>query len=237
MDTANPKAQTNNRGKKLIIIALCLLVIFGALLFEPLRDLTWRVTEFVLDKDGARKAILAYPYSIAYYTVLCAVQVVVAPIPGEVTGLLGGYIFGWARGFVYATLGLTIGSAINVLIGRFFERVFLEKVIPTGLLDSFEAKSKRWGLATVFLLFLFPGAPKDTLCYLFGLTRLPVLSFLVVSSLARMPGTLVLCLQGDKAFEGEWTFFIILTLISMVIIIPMVIYKDRIFTRLGLGLK
>jgi len=38
------------------------------------------------------------------------VVVVVAPIPGEVTGILGGYLFGEWLGFLYSTIGLTLGS-------------------------------------------------------------------------------------------------------------------------------
>ena len=38
------------------------------------------------------------------------VVVVVAPIPGEVTGILGGYLFGEWLGFLHSTIGLTLGS-------------------------------------------------------------------------------------------------------------------------------
>src|SRR3989441_8265656 len=39
-----------------------------------------------------------------------SLQVIIAPIPGEVTGLLGGFVFGQWLGFVYSTVGLTVGS-------------------------------------------------------------------------------------------------------------------------------
>src|SRR5437899_4889134 len=46
-----------------------------------------------------------------------ALQVIIAPIPGEVTGLLGGFVFGQWLGFFYSTVGLTIGS-LGGLWGR-----------------------------------------------------------------------------------------------------------------------
>ena len=36
-------------------------------------------------------------------------QVLFAPFPGEATGFIGGYIFGAFRGFVYSSIGLSVG--------------------------------------------------------------------------------------------------------------------------------
>ena len=49
------------------------------------------------------------------FIVLQALQVIIAPIPGEVTGILGGFLFGEWVGLIYSTIGLTPG-----LGGRFW---------------------------------------------------------------------------------------------------------------------
>ena len=49
------------------------------------------------------------PYSSAVFILLQALQVVVSPIPGELTGVVGGYVYGKAFGFLLSTLGLTLG--------------------------------------------------------------------------------------------------------------------------------
>lgn len=220
--------------KWFLVGILVLLAALTVLYWGPLHDFAVRVTRFMLDKEGARAQILAHPHSLLYFIGLQAIQVIISPIPGELSSFLAGLVFGWGPGFFYATIGLTIGSLINVCLGRIFERVFLEKIIPARILDSFEKKAKKWGLFTVFMLFLFPGAPKDTLCYLFGLSRIPIWVFLLVSSVARMPGTLVLCLQGDKVVEGDWTVFIVLTLGAIALIVPAYLFKDRIFKIFGI---
>ena len=223
-------------AKKYILLGILVLIALGALLlFGPLRNFIWETTSFLLDKDGARKYILAQPHAGLYFIGLQVLQVIFSPIPGELSCFLGGLIFGWLTGFLYSCLGLTIGSLVNISLGRFFERVFLEKIIPARHLNNFEARSRRWGLATVFILFLFPGAPKDIFCYLFGLTRIPIIPFLLVSSVARMPGTLVLSLQGAQVIEGEWTSFILITVAGLVVSIPALIYKKQIFRRLGIS--
>ncbi len=224
-----------NGRRWLLLVLLIALVGLGVAFYGPLKDFTWRVTEFLLDVEGARAYILEHqPYSIFYFIGLQVLQVIISPIPGEVSCFLGGLVFGWALGFLYSCIGLTIGSLVNVSVGRAFERVFLEKIIPVRVLDRFEARAKKWGLLSVFILFLFPGAPKDTLCFLFGLTRIPIIPFLLVSSVARMPGTLVLNLQGAKVIEGDWTFFIILTVTGIAVAVPALIFKERIFRRFGI---
>ncbi len=52
------------------------------------------------------------------FIVIQALQVVIAPIPGEVTGLLGGFVFGQWLGFFYSTVGLTAGSLLAFWVGR-----------------------------------------------------------------------------------------------------------------------
>lgn len=229
----------NNRSKteKALLIGLLIaLVALFILFFGPIRDFAWRITQFLMDEEGARRYFQErQPYSAFYYIGLSVLQVVISPIPGELACFLGGLIFGWGPGFVYATIGLTLGSLINVGIGRFFERLFLEKFIPARILDKFEARMDKYGLITVFILFVFPGAPKDVMCYLFGLSRIPILQFLVVSSIARMPGTFVLSLQGASVFEGDWSMFIYLTIGGMAVVIPLLIFKEKILNKLGIN--
>jgi len=49
---------------------------------------------------------------------LQALQVIIAPIPGEVTGILRGFLFGEWLGLVYSTIGLTLGSVAAFGVGR-----------------------------------------------------------------------------------------------------------------------
>lgn len=52
----------------------------------------------------------ADPYDQLVFMAVQVIQVVIAPIPGEVTGFIGGYIYGPIMGTIYSTIGLTLGS-------------------------------------------------------------------------------------------------------------------------------
>lgn len=69
------------------------------------------------------------PFAIVGFVVLQVLQVVVAPIPGEVTGLIGGYLYGPVAGVVLSTIGLTLGSYIAFALARVFGRPFVERFV------------------------------------------------------------------------------------------------------------
>ncbi len=224
-----------NQAEWGLLFGLAVLGLLAFILLSPLKGWTTHTMTLLGDKEAARTYILSYqPYSALYFIGLQIFQVIIAVIPGELAGFVGGFIFGSGLGFFYSTIGLILGTCIAVVIGRIFERVFLEKIIPQRLLDRFSSRIERWGLLSVFIFFLMPGVPKDYMSYLIGLTRLPLVPFIIVSSLARMPGTLVLSLQGAKVFEGDWIFLTVLTLSALTILIPLLIFNDRILVYFGL---
>ena len=59
-------------------------------------------------------------------------QVVIAPIPGELTGVVGGFLFGTWRAVVYSSLGLTVGSAVAFMLARLIGLPFVKLFVPAG---------------------------------------------------------------------------------------------------------
>ena len=55
------------------------------------------------------------PLSFIGFIFLQALQVIAAPVPGEVTGVLGGYLYGSFLGIILSTMGLTLGSWLAFL--------------------------------------------------------------------------------------------------------------------------
>src|SRR5437867_6553862 len=47
-----------------------------------------------------------------------ALQVIISPIPGEITGPVGGVLFGTWLAVVYSTIGLTVGTLFSFWVGR-----------------------------------------------------------------------------------------------------------------------
>jgi uncharacterized membrane protein YdjX (TVP38/TMEM64 family) len=115
-----------------------------------------------------------------------ALQVIIAPIPGDVTGLLGGFVFGQGLGFFYSTLGLTIGSLGAFGVGRWLGAAFVQGLVGPQVWERMGFLVEAEGAILCFIIYLIPGLPKDIVCYLFGVSPMPFWIFAVVSPLARI---------------------------------------------------
>ncbi len=166
------------------------------------------------------------------FVLLQATQVVLAPIPGEVTGFLAGFLFGPWWGFFYAMIGLAIGSSIAFYLARLFRRTFarrFEKSLYFQRLSHFMAKR---GILAAFVCFLIPGFPKDYLSYFLGLFPIPWSTFLIIMILGRIPGTLALTLQGAATYERNWTLLALVTAVSLIFFGLFYLFRDRIYRYL-----
>lgn len=123
-------------------------------------------------------------------------QVVLAPIPGQLTGMVGGFVFGFWRGLALNVAGNAAGSLTAMLLTRFFGEKVMRPFVPARIQERFDATMHRGGLGNFFMLFLLPGTPKDSICFMAGLTRFPVWKLLLVNSLGRLPGLVVLTFTG-----------------------------------------
>jgi uncharacterized membrane protein YdjX (TVP38/TMEM64 family) len=167
-------------------------------------------------------------YSPLAYILLQIIQVVIAPIPGGAIEFLGGYLFGVKAGFVFSMVGLTVGSLVAFSLARIFEKIAVEKFVSKETRKKFDYLVEHQGAILSFILFLIPGFPKDALCYILGLTPMHLGIFLVISTIGRIPGTLMACLQGGKAFEHQYKTFLVLLGISGLALLVFYIYHEEI---------
>jgi uncharacterized membrane protein YdjX (TVP38/TMEM64 family) len=168
------------------------------------------------------------PYSPLAYILLQILQVIVAPIPGGAVEFLGGYLFGVKAGFFYSMIGLALGSWVAFSLARVFEKWAVEKFVPLQTRKKFDYLIEHEGVMLSLLLFLIPGFPKDALCYILGLTPMHVGIFLTISTVGRVPGVLMACLQGAKAFDHQYETFLILLGISALVILAFYVYHEEI---------
>jgi uncharacterized membrane protein YdjX (TVP38/TMEM64 family) len=81
----------------------------------------------------------------AAFIVIQALQVVLAPIPGEFTGAVGGFIFGGVPTILYSSLGLTIGSIMAFLAARIMGLPLVRLFVSKTSLEKFHFLTERRG--------------------------------------------------------------------------------------------
>jgi len=181
------------------------------------------------DHQEFKKTISSYgAYAPLAFILLQVLQIVIAPIPGGAVEFLGGVLFGVKAGFIYSMIGLTLGSWLAFSLARIFEKVAVEKFVSKQTRKKFDYLVEHQGAILSFVLFLIPGFPKDALCYILGLTPMHLGIFLTISTIGRIPGTLMATLQGAKAFEHQYVLFLILLGLSALVILIFYIYHEEI---------
>ncbi len=215
------------------ILFIGLLAIFAFFVIYEYNSQCWnqivKLYTLLQDNHRLKRFITSFgAHSPLAYILLQIIQVIIAPIPGGAIEFLGGYLFGVGAGFVYSMIGLTLGSLFAFWIARIFEKVAVEKLVSPRTRKKFDYLVGHEGVILSFLLFLIPGFPKDALCYILGLTPMHLGIFLAISTIGRIPGTLMACLQGGKAFDHQYKTFLILLGISALILLVFYIYHNEI---------
>lgn len=139
-------------------------------------------------------------------------------IPGEPFELGAGFVFGWLGGLVLCLIGTAIAATIIFLMVKKWGIKIAEAFFPREKLlrFSFLQNEKKLNLL-VFILFLIPGTPKSMITYLIGLTPMKLSTFLLITSVARIPSVLSSTIPGSLAQSGNLTAALITYGITAVI--------------------
>jgi uncharacterized membrane protein YdjX (TVP38/TMEM64 family) len=191
----------------------------------------WENLEEIYSSRERLRAFLLVlgPHSSAIFVLLQAFQVVLSPIPGELTGIVGGYVYGTTFGFILSSIGLALGSWIAFELARIFGKPFVERWVSQEILKKFDFLSTNAGTALCFFLFLVPGLPKDYLCYLLGLSPMRLATFLLISAVGRMPGTYMLTLQGATIRNQDYTWAVAIAVVAVIAFFLAYVYRAPLF--------
>lgn len=187
----------------------------------------YHLSAYFLNKERAVAFIKSYRYDELVFIALQILQVVMAPIPGEVTGIIGGYIYGPLLGILYSTIGLTIGSWLAFVIAKTFGLPLVERVVKAETIRKYDYVIQHKGAFIAFLLFLIPGFPKDCLCYILGLSHISAWRFLVISTVGRLLGTALLSLSGSLARDNHYGALLMLIAAGGVLVLIGYLYRDK----------
>jgi len=219
-----------------ILSALLLLAVVGVSLWIGLADTP--AVRFLLrhytDHEFLRAELDKWGvWAPLVFIAIQALQVVIAPIPGEVTGFLGGFVFGQWRGLGYSMIGLTLGSLFAFAVGRWLGAAFVQRLVSPEVWARLGFVMEAEGAILCFILYLIPGLPKDLLCYLFGLSPMPFWVFAVTSTAGRFPGTWLLSAQGAQTAGGHYIELALLTALVAAAALPLYVYRHRLVAWLS----
>lgn len=180
----------------LAVVAFCGYIAWDILAGGPISNLLGNRDELVAAVEQAGV------FGPVIYILLQILQTVAAPIPGQIVGGVGGFLFGW-WGILWTTIGSVIGWLIVLVLARRFGRPLLEKLFKKSALAKFDflVESKHTP-RILLLILLIPGLPDDMICYLAGLTPLPMRTLIGITLIGRFPTIVITNALGAGASEN-----------------------------------
>lgn len=202
---------------KIVVIAICvviLLIFIGITWYigEPLVSLAKDPKQFRiwLDNQGI--------FSRLYMAGIIFLQIAIAFIPGEIFEIAAGYAFGFWEGTFLCLLGSMIASGLVMwLVRKFGTRLIYvffskEKIQSIHFIND-QKKLTMW----TFIAFFIPGTPKDIMTYMMGLTDMKISTFMLVSTIARIPSIITSTFSGSALGSEDYTLAVISFIFTIVI--------------------
>ena len=192
-----------------ISVSVCILSVLGVLLIQKHFSNTYVIKKWIDEH---------YVMGFVIMTLLCALQVVIALIPGELLEIAAGYAFGGLMGTVVCVVGITLGSIVAILLARRFGRALVESLYPREKIDSLPIINtpKKRNVMT-FLLFLIPGTPKDLFTYVIGLTEMSIPLYIVLTVFARLPSIVMSTIGGGALGDDKLGHAIVIFVVAAVV--------------------
>lgn len=189
-----------------ISVVLCILTVIGVVFIRTRFSNTDAIRDWVEEN---------YVLGIFLMTFVCAAQVVIAFIPGELVEIAAGYAFGGWLGALICTVGATLGSIVAIILARRFGRGLVESLYSREKIDALPIiNSPKKRNVMTFLLFLIPGTPKDLLTYVIGLTDMSIPLYVALTVVARFPSIIMSTLGGGALGDNKFFHALIIFAIA-----------------------
>lgn len=159
-------------------------------------------------------------------------QIFVAFIPGEPVELMLGYVWRPWLGTATCLLGIFIGTSLIYFFVKKLGRKFVVRAVGEADLTKYKFLSNRSrAQMTVFILFFIPGTPKDALTYIAPMAPIPTVSYLLITTFARIPSVVTSTILGDSIAEGNYLVAIIVFAVTALISVLGIIFGNKFVER------
>lgn len=210
---------------KALIFAIAIVALLVAAFLLPVAD--WLALLFAWIE--ANRSIAWVVFILAY------IGATVLLMPGSLLTLAAGFLFGLVAGYAIVAVASVTGAACAFLVGRFFARDWVaQKLESMPRFSALDRSIEKRGALIVLLTRLSPLFPFNLLNYGLGLTKVNFWTYVGVSWLGMIPGTLLYVYLGSVASNltsllagevgdspvGSWLFYVglVATLILTIVI-------------------
>ncbi|MGB3633482.1 MAG: TVP38/TMEM64 family protein [Rubrobacteraceae bacterium] len=211
---------SRNRLIRLGILALFIVAVVVAARLTGLTnfisfDNLGRLRSYIEGFGPAAPLVCVLGYAVA--TVAC--------LPGTPLTLLAGLAFGPVLGSIYVLIGATAGLTLAFLVARYAARGLVASWVEENeRLKKLDGEVERQGWRILVITRLVPLFPFNLQNYAYGLTKIGLGTYVLVSAICIIPGVIAYTFAGGSVTSGDLTrtfiylgvaavFFVLLSLV------------------------
>ncbi len=150
-------------------------------------------------------------------------------LPGLAVTVIAGIAFGPVWGVVYVWVGAVIGVSLAFLVARYVARELVEKWVSGNVqFQKIDEKVEQEGWRILMFTRLVPIFPFNLQNYAYGLTKIKFPTYVLVSAIFMLPGTIAYVQIGGALVSGEGSLsktFIYLSIAAVLILLVSLIPK------------
>ena len=126
-------------------------------------------------------------------------------LPGLAITIAGGLIFGAVWGTVWTTVGANLGAIAAFLIGRYAARDMVEGMVEKNqALKKIDEGVARQGWRMLMITRLVPIFPFNVQNYVYGLTDIPLRTYVLVTVPCMLPATIAFNFAAGSVRTGDF---------------------------------
>ena len=210
----NFKIKSNTIKKILFPLIVVIIVVFVIILKKD-----YNFIDIFRDASKLKAYILSYgQLAPIIFGIIQFLQVIISPIPGNITTAVGGALFGFWKSLIISSVSIILGSAAAFGLARAFGRPFVEWLVGKEKVSEHLDTVSRNEKIIFVLIILLPFFPDDILCLVAGISGMSWGFFMLTMIVARPPGLIVSALVGTMGLEMPiWAWGVIFAVIIIVI--------------------
>lgn len=179
-----------NASIKKVVLALVIGAVAASLYFSPIAD--WLSTLIDWSRTYPIVGALAYLVFVILGTVLF--------MPGSVSMLVGGFVFGFLPGFMLAAVAVPLGAQAAFHTGRWVARPWVRnKVNNHPRIQAIELALEEQALLIIILTRLSVILPFNLLNYVYGATGVRSMVYLFATAVGMLPAVALFVYLGTLA--------------------------------------
>ncbi len=227
MDKEVQSEKLKKRRYIVLGIVVIILVVFFSTSFG--RQAITQISRVFSSQDELQEYVEGYGIlAPLIFLLIQIIQVIIAPIPGNVTTLAGGAIFGVWEGFLYGAIGIFVGSIIGYWLARFFGKPLVVKLVGNETYNKYSDTFFGRSFIVLLTVFLFPFFPDDALCLIAGVSKIKFGLFTILVVIGRTPGILLSSYIGAGVIKLALWQWVVIGIISISLITLSIKFGEKV---------